>query len=369
MGEAATGLARDIRAAVASEQFDLGGYTEVRVTDLVNAAFSSPLTAPSEMIRFTFVVGGGKLVRARYPDDLSKWMTNALTALGFTEDRSAAVSLSSQGQFKRQHDTGQNLKYLVVFPHVDLKKPEQSTVATEEKENRSPEFLVTSCTLARFQEMVASKVQSWRQKKRLSKLLQDRIDEGAVIEKKLIKGGALTPQEQAAYESNTELPEKSTWLQTETKKMVDAGTISSSEKAELLELLQTNLDEAGSELAAATTANQPKKVAALNNRIATVKSRIQTVEKINATKPPPLKHSAEIQKLWQRTFKTADLEEKGKTLSLTIADLKLLEERRELEARIKELEQASRGWFQEDADFLALCSDCHRESKQTKKSR
>jgi hypothetical protein len=59
------GLAGEIRSSIESTQFDLSGYSESRVTDLVHAAFSSPLDAPSQMVRFTFVVGGGKLIRAR----------------------------------------------------------------------------------------------------------------------------------------------------------------------------------------------------------------------------------------------------------------------------------------------------------------
>ena len=52
---ALSGLAGEIRSCISSEQFDLTNYTEPRVRDLVASAFSSPLTAPTEMIRFTFV--------------------------------------------------------------------------------------------------------------------------------------------------------------------------------------------------------------------------------------------------------------------------------------------------------------------------
>ena len=73
-----SGLAGRIRSATESEQFDLSGYTEDRVTELVQDAFSAPLTSAKEMIRLTFVVGGGKLVRARYPEELSKWMVTGM---------------------------------------------------------------------------------------------------------------------------------------------------------------------------------------------------------------------------------------------------------------------------------------------------
>jgi hypothetical protein len=65
MADDTHGLAGEIRASIVSDQFDLSGYTEARVKDLMATAFSTPLTAPEEMIRFTFLVGGGKLVRAR----------------------------------------------------------------------------------------------------------------------------------------------------------------------------------------------------------------------------------------------------------------------------------------------------------------
>ena len=63
------------------------------------SAFSLPLEAPTEMVRFTFVVGGGKLVRSKYDEDLPKWITAALREIGFSEDRSAALDFSSQGMF------------------------------------------------------------------------------------------------------------------------------------------------------------------------------------------------------------------------------------------------------------------------------
>ena len=70
--EQLSGMAGSIRKATDSEQFDLAGYTESRVKDLFVVAFGSPLDQPSEMIKFTFIVGGGKLVRSRYSDDLLK---------------------------------------------------------------------------------------------------------------------------------------------------------------------------------------------------------------------------------------------------------------------------------------------------------
>ena len=45
------------------------------------------------------------------------------------------------------------------------------------------------------------------------------------------------------------------------------------------------------------------------------------------------------------------------------ADLKVLEEKPDLENAIAELESASRGWFQEEADFQEMCAFEEKEAK------
>ena len=129
--ESLSGIAGDIRSSITSDQFDLSNYTEQRCRDLITAAFSSPLSAPSEMVRFTFVVGGGKLVRQKYNDDLPKWMATALRDVGYSEDRSAAETFDSQGTFKQQHDTGQNLKYVIVYPRVTCSSAGKAAAGTD----------------------------------------------------------------------------------------------------------------------------------------------------------------------------------------------------------------------------------------------
>jgi hypothetical protein len=45
------------------------------------------------------------------------------------------------------------------------------------------------------------------------------------------------------------------------------------------------------------------------------------------------------------------------------ADLKILEEKTDIEKAILELENASRGWFQDEEDFIALCKQEEKEAK------
>ena len=55
--EHVSGLAKEIREATSSEQYDLAGYTEIRARDLIKHAFGTPLPLAKTMIRCTLVVG------------------------------------------------------------------------------------------------------------------------------------------------------------------------------------------------------------------------------------------------------------------------------------------------------------------------
>jgi hypothetical protein len=81
-------------------------------------------------------------------------------------------NLFSLGTFKQQHDTGQNLKYLIVYPRVACAataaaaaaggKPAAGGGAAAEPELdvKSPEYIVSACELETFKEIVHSKVGS-----------------------------------------------------------------------------------------------------------------------------------------------------------------------------------------------------------------
>ena len=372
--EQLSGLPGEVRSSLTSEQFDLANYTEQRCADFVRAAFSAPLTAPTQMVRFTFVVGGGKLVRQKYNDDLPKWMATALRDVGYVEDRSAAETFDSQGTFKQQHDTGQNLKYVIVFPRVTCATAGTGTGAAAGMgkggdamadggsgalDTKSPEYIVCACELSTFKEIVASKTTSWRQRKKLLKVVQDGAEAFQAIEGKLVAGQQLTPKEQAIYESNSGADaEKISWLQGEVKKMVDEGKLTASEKEELLSSLEANVKVIDEEKAAAAKEGKEKKVEALEAKKQGVVTRKGVVQKIEPVQHR-LKHSDEVQKLRLRLLPLLVLEDKGRSCSLTLADLKTLEEKSDLEEKIQGLEAASRGWWEDDADFDAKCRVSH----------
>lgn len=57
------------------------------------------------------------------------------------------------------------------------------------------------------------------------------------------------------------------------------------------------------------------------------------------------------------------LEDKGRSMSLTLADLKSIEEKSDIETDIALLENASRGWFEDEDDFASKCKIEVKEAK------
>lgn len=78
------GLAKHVRESIETQEWDAAGYTEEQVVSLIKAAFSEPVRL-NEMIRHTFVVGGGKKVRQKYDEKMGKFFAMALRDIGYVE--------------------------------------------------------------------------------------------------------------------------------------------------------------------------------------------------------------------------------------------------------------------------------------------
>lgn len=63
-------------------------------------------------------------------------MNAALQAIGYQDDKSASLSMGCQGLFKYHHDTGEDLKRIIVFPKlVPIEEKEQDEGEGEEDED------------------------------------------------------------------------------------------------------------------------------------------------------------------------------------------------------------------------------------------
>ena len=232
------GLVGKILRSTESEVYDLANFSESRCRDLIDKSFREPLEACTEMIKFTFTIGGGKLVRSRYDDSMSKWLISALKDINFVEDRSAACDYNSQGTYKQQHDTGQNLKTITIFPIVACVDKKETPGEPEDSSGRSQfaskDSTIISSDFSTFCEIVISKTESWSQRRRVMKLLQDSSSQFHELEAKLIRGEMLNPSEQYIYELNSGCDsEKISWIQSEIKGLVDRGKLTASEKHNL----------------------------------------------------------------------------------------------------------------------------------------
>ena len=205
-------------------------------------------------------------------------------------------------------------------------------------------------SLAILQDIVKSKVQSWRQKKNCLKYLQDARDQFVTIESKLIAGTLLNASEQFIYDNNSGCDdEKIQWLQNEIKSMVTNSRLDSSEKKELLDNVTSNIT-ALEEEAKSSSADSVKVLEKLKK----AKERKAEIEKITPIKYN-LRYHNELVKLRLEVNKLVELEQKGRNGALTLADLKKLEVKSDLENEIQTKEQSCKNWFQSEEDYSILC--------------
>lgn len=198
-----SGLAAKIRSTdglTDAETFDLAGKDPTSVPSIMEG-----LADPFEQsVRITLVIGAGKLERQKYHDSLPKVVVSALKEHGFVD------GVDDPGTYKMQHDTGKNLKTIVVFPKLRSSSTEQigsqiSDMAITGSNNDdqirlpgagSPVYLVSTASEAIFEKMLSSKIQSWSQKKTCSSILSDISESVKALQDKLFSGSPLSEFQQ-----------------------------------------------------------------------------------------------------------------------------------------------------------------------------
>ncbi|OLP93498.1 hypothetical protein AK812_SmicGene24584 [Symbiodinium microadriaticum] len=349
----ASGLAGKIRRVTESDEFDLSGYDQVRCNELAKAAFDEPL-ALKEMVRISFVVGGGKLVRQKYSDDLPKHFCSALTLVGFQEDNSATVEQGSAGKFKYHHDTNKNLKFVHVFPKISEAAPARAAEEGEAAEaaEATPEEMLLRSDDADFLRLVQAQVVTYAEKKRLLDLLKQRISDLEAIEAKMTRLERLEPSEEALFNDvgAEELKEKRKVVEGEMKAMVDSGRLTAAERTDLLEQLEGKLEAVNAEIAKAQQDGKAKKVQALQHQLELMQSTKASVKAAEPVALPPLKHGAKIRELRMKLAELAQVEKVSKG-HYSMDELKRLGERPEIEEAVEELEKRARGWLESDEVF------------------
>ena len=347
----ASALCEEIKANALrgeSDQYDLAGYSPAWLQDLVNGALGQTLPAKA-YVACKFVIGGGKKTRQKYDPDMLKHFTEALRGAGMEEDRGASACEACQGMYKYQHDTDKDLKYLHVFPRVDLSAATEETAGDGAGAGgagpQSPEYQCVSCTFEEFQDLVAMNVPSFSQKRALLKRL--RVMESALeqLEKMLMEQQALTEQEQEMYDSMVDVAAKVEYLNKELEKMVSKGRLTKGEQKQMVEDLGKKLEELDVMISTADAEGKTKKKEALEGKKAEVE---QKSESIAAFKPIvyTMANEKELNDLRKELAALEKIEHSGKLLKGD--DLAKLAKKPRIEERIAALEGEDKGWFEDE---------------------
>ncbi|CAM9366535.1 unnamed protein product [Ectocarpus sp. 12 AP-2014] len=367
-GEGGTGLSKHIRALGISETYDLAGFGEAQTKDLVRDAFAQPIQA-TEPLRFTFLIGGGKTQnRQKYDSDLGRYLSAALREIGFREDRAATALMECQGSYKSQHDTHKGIRTVQVFPKIDLVEEEGENGAGQGRSRitnpSSPEYMAAVCTFDTFQEMVQEKVCSWNQKRRLLRHLGSFVARYKEAEQKLMKMEALSNDEQEIYDSIDPdgVEEKTVWLTSLVKAMVENGQLTAAEREQVLSQIQTKLENCSVEQEAATLKENEAKLARIHKQ---AEQLIKRRSMVNGHPPVShkVKHQDELRGITAKLIKIEKLENTRGRL-LTIDEVKQVGLKEELLERATVLENDSRGWFEEDEELETRLAEVRKQGQR-----
>jgi len=270
--------------------------------------------------------------------------------VGFEEDRGASCVKECEGTFKLQHDTGKNLKTVVVFPRIggsasgDGNDNGDSLAGSDAPASMfpkgSPEEMIALSSKNVFESMVRSRCQTWSQKKGCATALGEIKAVFESLDGKLLQGNALTDVEQTFYDqvSVNALEEKQTYVKDQMVHQVDEGSITNEEKVQLLSQVTERLETIAKEIAEAEKKDQPKKVEKLQGAKEKAEARKDKLSKISPKPPPPLKHQAEIFQLRSELRPLLELEEGSKGRLLSVKETQSLGRKDDILEEISNLE-------------------------------
>jgi hypothetical protein len=373
------GLAADIRACTESETFDLGGVANIEA--VVEQAFGGAafvLPPPEQMIRITLVVGAGKQARQKYDPQATRRVTSTLKqALGFAEDRGASCVPECAGMYKLQHDTGKNLKTVVVFPRVEVGGGGGSGNGngTDEYDDdrdssglsnssssffppKSLEYKVAVCSMSVFETMVLSKFTSWLEKRALQQMIEETIAaEIQTCDDMLVRGTQLSAAQQEFYNACAEISSKQAHLKQAMHQMVDQSELTRHELEVLIEQVQQRIADLNGQ-----SKPVPKQLLERRQKLQSM-TTTTTDNNDDDDNTPKLKHHAALGKLWKQIQPVWHLQESGGAL-LSVHDAMLLGQKNDLLLEIERLEGASQGWLEDDELFRKRVDVCRRNFRQ-----
>jgi hypothetical protein len=316
------------------------------------------------MIRITFVVGAGKLSRHKYDEKAMLAVTSTLKQIDYVEDRGSSCVNECGGCYKTQHDTGKNLFTVVVFPRLAGHDDGQPVRGGGKDENRktnrgddyepliptnSPGYKIAVCRLPTFQNLLSTYCPTYSEKKECLRCLEGLLQVEQAIESKMIVGQPLDAGEQSFYDESSELKEKYLYVQQESNTHVEEGKVTVDERRALVEMNEKRIDTLMAEKSSASVAEKLKRALTRKAQLQALRDDVLSIH--STSYPPPLRHESKISALRKKLLPLQALEDSSRGRLLTLDETRALAAKEELLEEICELEEGSRGWFEEDDAF------------------
>jgi len=353
------GLATSVKSSSESTTYDLAGLSKDGIVTALSTGLSDPLFLPpgaDDMIRLTFVVGAGKNTRQRYDADAHKAVASTLDKLGYSEDRGASCVAECGGSYKLQHDTGKNLKTVVVFPFVeaasggadgDRNATEGAAAAGCLIPENSSGYKIAVCSLPTFRALLTNQCGTWSEKRGCLESLTALLQLIQECDAKLMNGQMLDDEEQNFYDAVVDLGEKEAYAKEEATAMVEGGKLTAYERDMLLE-------------------QNAERIAALHNEGKNVPDKVlkrkALLEGISSPIPAPrLRHESKIAKLYKELGPLQRMEDAARGRLLSVKETQTLARKDEILEEIEYLEQSSQGWFEDDDLFHQRVDSCRQK--------
>jgi hypothetical protein len=356
-----------------NETFDLAGKNFATIERAVADAFRQPFDTAAT-IRLTFVTGAGKLGRQKYDEAAARAVTGPLRDLGYEDDAGGGA-----GTFKQQHDTGKNLKTVVVYPKVAGVSAAAAGMdglglgggSASLIPEGTPEHKIAFASGNTFDRMITSMCPSWSQKKGCLTVLEDLNATVQRLDGKLMTGTPLEEAEQDFYDevSVKALAEKTAKVKDLMQKQVEKGELTGDEKKFLLQQVSDRIEKLEADLVQANDAKKIKRVDVLQANIEKSKERKDMLGNLTTKRPHPLKQQGEIAKLRIELAPLLQLEVSVKGRLMSMKETLAMARKEQIEAAIEELEENSRGWFESDDSFEARVQASRIATKPTAASK
>ena len=265
-------------------------------------------------------------------------MTSTLRDLGYEEDRTASAVLECAGSFKLQHDTGKNLKTVVVFPKIQGPSSKEEAGGGNSFQSLIPEgcpaHKIAMSSKNTFERMLQTQCPSWSQKKGCIFALEHLKGMVDDMDAKLMKGTPLDDAEQEFYDQVAALDDKISFAKEEMHKQVENGAITKFEKDTLLQHNAERLDTLDGEMKAA----EGKKLEKLQAMKAKLLERRQLLESVSPKDPHKLRYEQDIAKLWKEVVPMLKIEDQTKGRLLSVKETQSMARKDEIMEEIENLE-------------------------------